>query len=121
MDCDALRLCNGHLDIVKVLLSVFADTNITDDDGRTPVATCEYCGSPELAHYIQQHNLTCVSGGAYRPNDNNASVVDRTNHSTSITRRPTRHVNNKRKYADTHHVIHNKMRASAVKNNSNIM
>jgi ankyrin repeat protein len=25
---------NGHLDIVKVLLSVFADTNITDDNGR---------------------------------------------------------------------------------------
>jgi ankyrin repeat protein len=25
---------NGHLDTVKVLLSVFADTNITDDDGR---------------------------------------------------------------------------------------
>jgi ankyrin repeat protein len=40
---------NGHLDTVKVLLSVFADTNITDDDGRTPVAMCEYCGNPELA------------------------------------------------------------------------
>jgi hypothetical protein len=32
---------NGHLDTVKVLLSVFADTNITDDYGKTPVAVCE--------------------------------------------------------------------------------
>jgi ankyrin repeat protein len=52
---------NGHLDIVKVLLSVFADTNIIDDDGRTPVAVCEYYGSPELAHYIQHNHLMyCV-------------------------------------------------------------
>jgi ankyrin repeat protein len=54
---------NGHLDIVKVLLSVFADANMIDCEGRTPVAVCEHYGSPELAHYIQQHNhLMYVSG-----------------------------------------------------------
>jgi ankyrin repeat protein len=32
------RACmNGHLDTVKVLLSVFADVNTTDDDGYTPI------------------------------------------------------------------------------------
>jgi ankyrin repeat protein len=43
---------NGHLDTVKVLLSVFADINITDDTGDTSVAVSEYYGSPELVHYI---------------------------------------------------------------------
>jgi ankyrin repeat protein len=109
---------NGHLDIVKVLLSVFADTDITNDYGDTPVALCEYYGSPELAHYIQHNHLMYVSGDG---DVNNAGVVDRTNHNTSITRRPTRHVNKKRKYADTHHVIQNKIRATAVKSNSNNM
>jgi ankyrin repeat protein len=33
---------NGRLDILSLLLSVFADTNITNDDGKTPVAVCEY-------------------------------------------------------------------------------
>jgi hypothetical protein len=28
----------------------------------TPVAVCEYCGSPELAHYIQHNHLMYVSG-----------------------------------------------------------
>jgi ankyrin repeat protein len=108
----------GNLDTVKVLLSVFADINITDDKGRTPIAVCEYNGSPELAHYIQHNHPMSVSGDG---DVNNAAVVDRTNHNASIARRPTRHVNKKRKCADTHHVIHNKMRATAVMNNSNIM
>jgi ankyrin repeat protein len=53
---------DGHLDTVKVLLSVFADTNITDDYGDTPVATCKSWGSPELAHYIQHNHLMYASG-----------------------------------------------------------
>jgi hypothetical protein len=52
----------GHLDIVKVLLSVLADTNITNDFGKTPVAVCKYWGSPELAHYIQHNHLMSVCG-----------------------------------------------------------
>jgi ankyrin repeat protein len=48
----------GHLDTVKVLLSVFADTNITNDYGCTPVAVCEdWGGSLESANYIHDHLL----------------------------------------------------------------
>jgi ankyrin repeat protein len=47
---------NKHLDTVKVLLSVLADTYITDDNGRTLETVCAFNGSPELANYIQ-HNL----------------------------------------------------------------
>jgi ankyrin repeat protein len=62
---------NEHLDLVKVLLSVFADTNITNDFGKTPVALCEYYGSPELADYIQNNHLMHVSDDA----GNNSSVT----------------------------------------------
>jgi ankyrin repeat protein len=51
-----LACVNGHLDTVKVLLSAFADTSISSDDGRSLTTVCEYGGSPELADYIQQHN-----------------------------------------------------------------
>jgi hypothetical protein len=61
------------LDTAKVLLSVFADTNITNDYGKTPVAQCEYGGSPELAHYIQHNHPISVSGDG----DNNHMGVGR--------------------------------------------
>jgi hypothetical protein len=74
---------NGHLDTVKVLLSVFADTNITDDDGRTPVALCEYWGSPELAHYIQHNHPMSVSGED--DNDSNITVSGQADHNNTHT------------------------------------
>jgi ankyrin repeat protein len=74
---------NGHLDTVKVLLSVFADTSITDDFGRTPVAVCEYCGSPELAHYIQHNHLMSVSGED--DNDSNRTVSGQADHNNTHT------------------------------------
>jgi ankyrin repeat protein len=63
---------SGHLDTVKVLLSVFADTDITDDGGKTPVTSCVRYGSPELAHYIQHNHLMYVSGD--NDNDSNRTV-----------------------------------------------
>jgi ankyrin repeat protein len=76
---------NGHLDTVKVLLSVFADINVTDDYGDTPVALCEYCSSPELAHYIQHNHPMYVSGDD-DDNGNNVTVDNQADHhSNSIT------------------------------------
>jgi hypothetical protein len=63
---------------VKVLLSVFADTNITDDYGRSSVAMCEYGGSPELANYIQHNHLTYVSDND--ENCGNITVSDQVDH-----------------------------------------
>jgi ankyrin repeat protein len=74
---------NGHLDTVKVLLSVFADTNIADENNRTPVALCEYTGSPELAHYIQHNHLMYVSGDD--DNDSNITASGRVGHNTTHT------------------------------------
>jgi hypothetical protein len=73
--CTAMHIAcmNGHLDIVKVLLSVFADIDITDDDGRTPVAVCVLYGSPELAHYIQHDHPMFVPGDD-DDNGSNATV-----------------------------------------------
>jgi hypothetical protein len=61
----------GHLDIVKVLLSVFADININNDFGNTPVAVCKYWDNPELAGYIQHNHLMYVSGDG----DNNSGIT----------------------------------------------
>jgi ankyrin repeat protein len=77
---------NEHLDTVKVLLSVFADINITDDTRDTPVDACEYCGSPELAYYIKHNHLMSVSGD----DDNNSNItasgqVDHNNTHTQVT------------------------------------
>jgi ankyrin repeat protein len=73
---------NGHLDTVKVLLSVFADTNITNDEGDTPIATCEYWGSPELAHYIQHNHPMYVSDDG---DDHNGTVTNKTDNSPHTT------------------------------------
>jgi hypothetical protein len=62
---------NGHLDTVKVPLSVFADINIAADNGRTPVAACEYVGSSKLAHYMQHNHLMSVTGDG----DSNSDVT----------------------------------------------
>jgi ankyrin repeat protein len=91
---------NEHLDIMKILLSVFADVNITDDDGLTPVEVCKYGGNPELLNYIQHNHLMSVSSDN---NDNNAGVADQTNHSTRTKR--TGLVNKRRIYA---HKLHYK-------------
>jgi hypothetical protein len=77
-----LACMNGHLDTVKVLLSVFADTNITNDFGRTPVVLCEYYDSPELAHYIQHNHLMSVSDD---DNNSNSTVSDQVDHNNTHT------------------------------------
>jgi ankyrin repeat protein len=51
---------NGQLDVVKVLLSVFADINITDDNGFTPVAVCEQRQSRVGALHTTQPLDVCV-------------------------------------------------------------
>jgi hypothetical protein len=137
----------GHLDTVKVLLSVFAGTNITNDDRVTPTALCEYYDCPGLAHYIQHKHPMSVSGdddvssnatvsGQFDHNntgtqvtledengiiddDINAGVTDQTNCSTSKTR--TDYITNKSKYADTQHTTNKKSRNSAFKNCCNVM
>lgn len=90
---------NGHFDILRVLLSVFADTDITNDDGRTPAAECEYWGSPELAHYIKRlmhvpsNNDINGSISAATPTihlapfklENNVYVKSRTNNYKTLT------------------------------------
>jgi ankyrin repeat protein len=78
---------NGHLDTVKVLLSVFADTNTTNDYGNDPVAVCEHYGSPELAHYIQHNHVMCVSrdGG----NSSNTTVSGQVDHNNTDTKSHT--------------------------------
>jgi ankyrin repeat protein len=74
----------GHLDIVKVLLSVFADTNITSDFGIAPVAVGEYYGNPELAHYIKQNHPMSVSGDG--DNDSNRTLsTDHNNTDWQVT------------------------------------
>jgi ankyrin repeat protein len=77
---------SGNLDTVKVLLSVFADTNITNDNGRTPVALCELYGSPQLAHYIQHNHPMSVSGDDDSDtNITGSGQVDQTNTHTQAT------------------------------------
>jgi ankyrin repeat protein len=68
---------NGHCDIVKVLLSVFADTDITDDDGYTPADVCEVKDNPDLADYIEDNNLMNVRGN---DDSDNAAIADRNSH-----------------------------------------
>jgi hypothetical protein len=70
----------GHFDIVKVLLSVFADTNITDDNGDTPADICDLNDNPDLADYIEDNNLMNMSGN---DDSDNAAVADQTNHNTT--------------------------------------
>jgi hypothetical protein len=75
---------DGHLDVVKVLLSVFADTGITDDDGVTPVIglMCD-CDCPELAHYIKHNHPMHVS---YEDeNDSNITVSGHVDHKNTDT------------------------------------
>jgi ankyrin repeat protein len=70
---------NGSLETVQVLLSAGADTNITNDRGRTPVAVCGNYGSPELAHYIQ-HKLS-----GYDNNDRNITESGQGNQNNTHT------------------------------------
>jgi ankyrin repeat protein len=42
----------GHVDITRLLLSVFARTDIEDDYRRTPVMMAEYSGNFEVAPYL---------------------------------------------------------------------
>jgi ankyrin repeat protein len=65
-----LACVSGRFDIVKVLLSQFADTNITNDKGRTPAAVCEFGGSPELATYLQQ-----LDHVMYVPDDGEGNIT----------------------------------------------
>jgi ankyrin repeat protein len=93
---------NGNLDIVKVLLSAFADTNIADDDGMTPAAACEYYSNQELANYIQHSQRSHSSDDG----DYSVIVADQTYYITSTTR--TDNTNNTSKHADTEHKTSNK-------------
>jgi ankyrin repeat protein len=63
----------GHLDIMKVLLSVFADTNITDNAGYTSVEAGVYGGSWELilAYYKRFNHLMSV----FDEDDNNSNIT----------------------------------------------
>jgi ankyrin repeat protein len=128
--CTAMHYAcmNGHFDIAEVLLSVFANINITDDYGRTPVELCELYGNSELANYIQhnhqmyvsredddesnvtvsgqvEHNnadtqVTFEDGKGIIDDDNEARVIYQINHSTNTTR--TDYITNKSKInADT--------------------
>jgi ankyrin repeat protein len=47
----------GNVDIVECLLSVFANTNITNDDKRTPVEHAKYFGNNELVPCFSQSLL----------------------------------------------------------------
>jgi ankyrin repeat protein len=64
----------GHLDTVKVLLSAFAEINISNDINNTPVALCEFGGNPKLANYIQHNHLMYVSG--HDDNDGTITVSE---------------------------------------------
>lgn len=44
----------GHVDIVCALVSVFADTDITDDIKHTAAQQAEYVGNSELVQYLRQ-------------------------------------------------------------------
>jgi ankyrin repeat protein len=35
---------NGHVEATRLLLSVFARTDITDNDRRTPAMLAQFCG-----------------------------------------------------------------------------
>jgi ankyrin repeat protein len=43
----------GNVEIVRMLLSAFADTHITDDDRRTPAMLAEIHGHTELLPYLR--------------------------------------------------------------------
>jgi hypothetical protein len=49
----------------------------------TPVALCEYYGSPELAHYIQHNHLMSVSGDD--DNNSNITVTGQVDHNNTNT------------------------------------
>jgi ankyrin repeat protein len=49
----------GNVDLVECLLSVFANTNITDDDKRTPVEHAKYSGNNELVSCFSQFLNMC--------------------------------------------------------------
>jgi hypothetical protein len=51
----------GDVDIVRMLLSAFADTHITDDDRRTPAMLAEMNGFTELLPYLR-YTLPDASG-----------------------------------------------------------
>jgi ankyrin repeat protein len=81
---------SGRLDTVAVLLSVFADINITADDGRSPIAMCEYFGHPELANYVQQHSHSMYVSG---DNVNNSNMTVSGHTLTTITQTHESNVN----------------------------
>jgi ankyrin repeat protein len=43
----------GHVDIVRMLLAVFASTDVTDDNRRTPAMWAEALGHTEVLPYLQ--------------------------------------------------------------------
>jgi ankyrin repeat protein len=74
----------GKVNFVQSLLSVFASTNITDDDKRTPVEQAEYCDNNEVVPCFSQCRNMCpdtttnvtTSASVTRSTSGNASITD---------------------------------------------
>jgi hypothetical protein len=53
-----LACWQGHVDIVRMLLAVFASTDVTDDDRYTPAMWAETTGHTEVLPYLQYTDCT---------------------------------------------------------------
>jgi ankyrin repeat protein len=82
----------GDVEIVRMLLSAFANTHITYDDRRTPAMSAELHGHTEVLSYLQcTLSATTDISALVSANDNNVStlsvlsVEDVTQHNTPHT------------------------------------
>jgi ankyrin repeat protein len=82
----------GDVEIVRMLLSAFADTHITDDERRTPAMEAEQNGHTELLLHLQ-----CILPATTDiPSTNNNSVSISLVSVTGVTQHNTPHTNRSR-------------------------
>jgi ankyrin repeat protein len=72
-----IACCNGHVEATRLLLSVFARTDITDNDRRTPAMMAQLGGHTILLPYLR-YTLTESrdnNSTSTRVTDNNTDTV----------------------------------------------
>jgi ankyrin repeat protein len=85
--------CRGDVEIVRMLLSAFANTHITDDERRTPAVLAELYSHTELLPHLRCTLSDPPDAAAHVSTDNNSmsisvlSVEDITQHNTPHTNR----------------------------------